>query len=63
MPQFTQLGSNTQVVLEAIDPSTGLAVSGVVVAGVDIWADVSDGPGGTGTGVAGAFMLVPGPNA
>lgn len=63
MPQFTQLGSATQVVLEAIDPTTGLAVSGVVVSGVDIWADVNDGPGGSGANVTGAFMLVPGPNA
>ncbi len=69
MPQFTQLGYNTTVVLEAIDPTTGAAVAGVAVTNVEIWADVSDatagggGGGGVGGLTAGPFMLVPGPGA
>jgi hypothetical protein len=60
MPQFTQLGYNTSVFLEALDPTTGDPVDGVTVTNVDIWADVGD-DGSTGT-QAGPFMLVPGPN-
>lgn len=63
MPQFTQLGYNTTVVLEAIDPTTGAAVSGVVVSNVDIWADVEDSGAGGGGFTVGPYMLVPGPNA
>lgn len=42
MPQFTQLGYNTLIVLEALDPTTGDPVDGVRVDGVEIWADVAD---------------------
>jgi hypothetical protein len=62
MPQFTQLGNNAKVVLEALDPTTGAAVTGVVFSNVDIYADVSDAPTGS-QNVAGPFMLVPGPQA
>lgn len=65
MPQLTELGYNTTIVLEAIDPTTGNPVNGVVVSNVDIWADISDLGSGGGTVVSptGPFMLVPGPNA
>lgn len=64
MPQFTQLGYNTTVTLEAIDPTTGAAVNGVVVSNVDLWVDIEDaGGGGGGSFTVGPFMAVPGPNA
>ena len=69
MPQFTQLGYNTTVVLEALDPTTGDPVPDVSVNSVDIWADVGDGstdtsgPGGTSSSSLGPFMLVQGPGA
>lgn len=63
MPQFAQLGYNTTVVLEAIDPTTGNAVSGVTVSNVDIWAEVDTTDVGGNPVVVGPFMLVPGPNA
>ena len=46
---------------EAVDPSTGAAVSGVNVSAVAIGA--SDLAGTAGTLSAGPFMLVPGPGA
>lgn len=49
MPQFTQLGYNTMIVLEAIDPSTGDPVSGVVVTKVEVWGDVSEPDNSTPT--------------
>lgn len=63
MPQFAQLGYNTTVVLEAIDPSTGAAVSGVTVSNVDIWAEVDTSDTGGGGFTVGPYMLIPGPNA
>lgn len=60
MPQFTQLGYNTSVVLEALDPTTGAAVSGVTVSAVEIWADVtlvSDSNPAPGV-VVGPYMLI-----
>lgn len=62
MPQFTQLGVNAVVTLEALDPTTGDPVDSVVVSNVDIYADIEDGDG-TDIGAAGSFMLVPGPSA
>ena len=63
MPQFTQLGNQAIVTLEALDPTTGAVVTGVVVTNVDIYADVAaidtSGPGAA----TGPYMLVPGPNA
>ena len=63
MPQFTQLGNNALLVLEAIDPTTGGAVTGVKYTKVEIYADIADAPESGPQGVAGPFMLVPGPNA
>lgn len=66
MPQFTQLGVNARIDVEALDPTTGLPVDGVVVTLVDIYADVVDAPPdprsihGRGRNV-GPYMLVPGP--
>lgn len=65
MPQFTQLGVNSRIDVEALDPTTGAAVSGVTVTNVDIYADVLDAPtspDGGGT-TAGPFMFVSGPGA
>lgn len=62
MPQFTQLGNNALIVMEAIDPTSGAAVTGVKFTQVDIYADVQDAPGG-GNDKSGPFMLVPGPGA
>ena len=45
MPQFTQLGNNALIVMEAIDPTTGAAVTGVKFTQVDIYADVEDAGG------------------
>lgn len=39
MPQFTQLGYNCEIAFEAIDPTTGAAVSGVTVSAAEMWAD------------------------
>ena len=36
MPQFTELGYSTTVTLEALDPTTGADVSGVVVSNVGV---------------------------
>lgn len=65
MPQFTQLGYNTAVVLEALDPTTGAPVAGVTVSGVELWADVTLGQADTGTFSysPGPFMLAAGPGA
>lgn len=65
MPQFAQLGYNTTVVLEALDPVTGAAVSGVTASGVELWADVTLGTTDTGgsTFTPGPYMLVAGPDA
>ena len=60
MPQFTQLGYNTSVYLEALDPTTGDAVSGVVVSNVDLWADIGEVPSPGGQANLGGFQLVPG---
>ena len=50
MPQFTQLGYSCEVVLEALDPTDGSAVTGVVFSAVELWADV-------GVSAADAFSL------
>lgn len=62
MPQFTNLSYGTTVTLEALDPTSGAAVTGVVFDAVEIWADVGEIGGGT-QNTSGPFMLVPGPNA
>lgn len=66
MPQFTQLGVNARIDVEALDPSTGLPVDGVVVTLVDIYADVTEPPTDPGRidgrgATVGPYMLVPGP--
>ena len=65
MPAFTQLGYNTTVVLEALDPVTGAPIDGVKVSGVELWSDVTVGQSDTGTSsyAPGPFMLTAGPNA
>lgn len=65
MPQFTQLGYNTTVSLEALDPTTGDPVDGVEASAVEIWADVEPGDAGPKPQplIVGPYMLVPGPNA
>lgn len=64
MPQFTQLGVNAKIDVEALDPTTGNPVSGVTVTVVDIYADVTPlETGGGGQSSLGPFMLVPGPGA
>jgi len=65
MPQFTQLGYNTTIVMEALDPSTGAAVDGVSVTGVELWADVTLGVSETGSEpyAVGPYMLTGGPAA
>ena len=65
MPQFTELGYNATIVLEAIDPTTGDPVDGVVVSSVDIYADIVDASS-TSTGptpqpfAVGLYPLTPG---
>lgn len=66
MPQFTRLGYNTTVVVEALDPTTGAPVDGVKVTGVELWADVTlgqDASGGTFEFASGPYMLAAGPGA
>ena len=68
MPQFTQLGVNAQIDVEALDPTTGLPVDGVVVTLVDLYCDVTAPPASSsnadgGTSFVGPFMLVPGPQS
>ncbi len=47
--------------LQAVDPSTGAAVSGVTVSNVVVYGEnLVAGAGGTGSG---PYMLVPGPGA
>lgn len=41
MPQFAALPYGAEIVLEAINPTTGGAVTGVVFNAVSIWADVT----------------------
>ena len=65
IPSFAQLGYNTTVVVEALDPTTGAPVTGVVVSAVELWADVTElitDDGGTVLS-PGPFMLTGGPNA
>lgn len=65
MPAFTQLGYNTTVVVEALDPTTGAPITGVTVSGVELWADVTAGQADAGafSYTPGPFMLTAGPNA
>lgn len=66
MPQMTQLGYNSTVVVEALDPVTGAPVAGVTVSGVELWADVTlgaDEGSGSFAFAPGPFMLTAGPNA
>lgn len=65
MPQFTQLGVNARIDVEALDPTTGAPVSGVTVTTVDIYADVLDAPASDGSSrlAAGPFMFISGPGA
>jgi hypothetical protein len=59
-PQAT-LEPGMQIVFEAIDPTTGAAVTGVTVSGIGMLVE------GTGAGLGeiltGPFMLIPGPSA
>lgn len=57
MPQFTQLGYGTTITLEALDPTTGAAVTGVAFTAVEIWADVEDNTGAGGLNVANPILL------
>jgi len=50
-----------QVVFEAIDPTTGAAVTGVTVSAIGML--VSGQGANVGEGTFGPFMLVPGPKA
>ncbi len=59
MPQFTNLSYGTTVTLEALDPTSGAAVTGVVFTNVDIWADVGETASGA-QDTTGPFVLVPG---
>lgn len=58
MPQFTNLGYNTTVTLEALDPTTGAPVDGVAVSAVEIWADITEGDGGVGNITVGNPLLI-----
>jgi hypothetical protein len=57
MPQFTNLGYGPTITIEALDPTHGAAVTGVVFTAVEIWADVEDNPGSGGLNVANPILL------
>lgn len=63
LPRLT-LSNGMTIAFEAIDPATGLAVSGVKVSQVAIYGETEDAEPVTETQLgAGPFMLVPGPQA
>lgn len=63
LPEDVVIGDGWTVEWDAVDPTTGNSVSGVVISDANVTAsDVSAGDG-TGGGLVGPFMLVPGPSA
>lgn len=63
LPEDVVIGDGWTVEWDAVDPTTGASVPGVVVSDANVTAaDVSSGTG-TGSFDAGPFMLVPGPGA
>lgn len=61
LPQI-DLQPGMKVVLEAIDPTTGLAVAGVTVSKVAVYGTTTTTGPDLGLG-SGPFMLVPGPES
>jgi len=62
MADNLEIGAGWQVQLNAVDPTTGANISGVVVSGVVIMAE-NAAPEAPGDLTSGPFMLVPGPGA
>lgn len=66
LPPDLDLDSGWEIVLAALDPTTGAAVAGVKVTNASLMVRNLAGGGGSGGGAtleAGAFQLVPGPGA
>ena len=62
MPADVDINTSYQLVIAALSPTDGSAVSGVTFSNMSIECD--DLAGGDGSGlVVGPYMLVPGPNA
>jgi hypothetical protein len=64
MPEDVVIGDGWTVEWDAVDPTTGASVSGVVISQANVTA--ADESLGLGTGTAGPvgpYMLVPGPGA
>jgi hypothetical protein len=59
LPPEHQLLANARIVFEAVDPTTGLAVTGVTISAAGIYADADDAT----LDQLGPYMLVPGPGA
>lgn len=61
MPENLDLEANWQIIMAAVDPVSGAAVSGVTFSNMNLVVDqLSDSP--PTALVEGPFMLVPGPN-
>jgi hypothetical protein len=63
LPRDTIIGDGWTIEWDAVDPTTGASVSGVVVTQANITAEDMSGGGGSGAFETGPFMLVPGPGA
>jgi hypothetical protein len=62
MPQDLDLSQGCTLRFDAVDPTTGARVTGVVITNGSIWANSVGADTGT-TLDSGPFMLVPGPGA
>lgn len=62
LPQDCQLDAGYTITFEAIDPTTGAAISGVTVTDALIFGTPLGGSSGAEL-ASGPFMLVPGPGA
>jgi hypothetical protein len=63
LPEDVGIGDGWTVEWDAVDPSTGASVAGVIVSDANVTADDTSSGGGTGGFESGPFMLVPGPDA
>lgn len=64
LPESVVIGDGWTVEWDAVDPTTGASVAGIVVSNANVTA--ADESVGVGTGTNGqpdAFLLVPGPGA
>lgn len=63
LPEDVVIGDGWIVEWDAVDPTTGASVSGVIVTEANVTAADASSGGGSGAFDSGPFMLVPGAGA